>query len=341
MSLLSNALKDPRVKRALYRSGALDAWHRRRNRDRLTVIMYHRVLATRDPRWATSDPEYTLPDDLFAETLRFFKRHYNVIGLDDLLSGKRLPERPLLITFDDGWSDNEEYALRHLRDAGLPALLFVVADAVDRKQPFWQEQMITAWKAGRLDGETCQRVFGDLGGWMIAAGVERDDLGPLRTLIDALEKTDQQTRARLLGSIATQLDDGVRYMITTEQLRVLAAGGVAIGAHGQTHDPLTQVDAGTELATARRVLEGLLAGKTVTTLSFPHGKFDDAVVARARDTGYRLLFTSVPELPAAHGNGTRVLGRVGFTAETITGKDGRFAPELLALHLFRKPHARG
>jgi peptidoglycan/xylan/chitin deacetylase (PgdA/CDA1 family) len=340
VSFLSDALKNPRFKRALYRSGALDAWHRRRNRDRLTVIMYHRVLATRDPRWPTSDPEYTLPDDLFAETLGFFKRHYNVIGLDDLLSGRRLPERPLLITFDDGWSDNEEYALRRLREAGLPALLFVVADAVDRAQPFWQEQMITAWRSGRLDTAACQRVAGELGARFVA-GASRDDLEPLRGLIAALEQTDAATRARLLGSIATELDDGVRYMITNEQLRALAAGGVAIGAHGQTHNPLTQVDAGAELATARRVLEGLLAGRPVTTLSFPHGKFDDGVVARAWERGYQLLFTSVPELPKADGNGRRVLGRVGFTTETITGADGKFAPELLALHLFRKPHARG
>jgi hypothetical protein len=75
-------LKDPRVKRALYRSGALAAWHRRRNRDRLTVIMFHRVVAPSDPRWPTSDPEYTLPDHLFVECLRFFRRHYNVIGLE-------------------------------------------------------------------------------------------------------------------------------------------------------------------------------------------------------------------------------------------------------------------
>jgi peptidoglycan/xylan/chitin deacetylase (PgdA/CDA1 family) len=325
------------VKRALYRSGALDAWHRRRNRDRLTVIMFHRVLSTRDPRWPTSDPEYTLPDDLFAETLRFFQRHYHVIGLDDLLSGRRLPERPLLITFDDGWSDNEEYALGHLRAAGLPAVLFVVADAVGRAQPFWQEQMITAWRAGRLD----RTLFDALGVGFGAGGGPRADLEPVRALIAALEKVDAATRARHLGAIAAQLDDGIRYMISAEQLRALDAGGVAIGAHGQTHTPLTQVDAGAEMAAARKELEGLLAGRAVTTLSFPHGKFDDAVVARAWENGYRLLFTSVPELPPAAGNGARVLGRVGFTAETITGDDGKFAPELLALHLFRKPHARG
>jgi hypothetical protein len=49
----------------------------------------------------------------------------------------------------------------------------------------------------------------------------------------------------------------------------------------------------------------------------------------------------VPELPPAAGAGPAVLGRVGFTGETITDERGRFAPERLALHLFRKPHARG
>ncbi len=329
-------LKDPRVKRALYRSGALDAWHRRRNRERLTVIMFHRVLAVNDPRWPTSDPEYTLPEHLFVDCLRFFRRHYNVIAIDDLLDARagrgRLPERPLLITFDDGWSDNEEYALRHLRDTGLPAVMFVASDAVDREQPFWQEQLITAWRAGRL-GPRLARAFGALG-QPVAGG---SGLDPVRALIAAIEQAPPAKRAEVLAGLRDLLDDGVRYMITTEQLQRLAGARVAIGAHGQTHNPLTDVDAGVELATARRVLEGRLAGRAVTTLSFPHGRFDDAVVRTAHDAGFELCFTSVPELPPARGDGA-LLGRVGFTAETITDRDGKFAPELLALHLFRKPH---
>jgi hypothetical protein len=43
-------------------------------------------------------------------------------------------------------------------------------------------------------------------------------------------------------------------------------------------------------------------------------------------------------LPSARDRGDGVLGRVGFTGETITDAGGRFAPERLALHLFRKPH---
>ncbi len=343
---LGASLKASTVKRTMYTSGALDAWHRRRNRDRLTVIMFHRVVARTDPRWATSDPEYTLPDDLFAACLAFFKRHYNVVALDDVRAARQgerpLPERPLLITFDDGWSDNEEYALPALRAAGLPAVMFVVGEAVDRAQPFWQEQMITAWKGGRLDGARAARLWQDARGAGDAgfAGAGRDQLEPLRRLIAAIEALDDDARDALLAGVAAVLDDGVRYMITTAQLRALAASRVAIGAHGFTHAPLTKVDAGAELtATRARLRQGLGGDAEITTLSFPHGRFDDKVVGRAHALGYDLLFTSVPELPAADADGPGLLGRVGFTAETITGADGGFAPELLALHLFRKPRA--
>jgi peptidoglycan/xylan/chitin deacetylase (PgdA/CDA1 family) len=339
VSPLANALKAPAVKRTLYASGALAAWHRRRNRDRLTVVMFHRVLATDDPRWPTADPEYTLSRELFVECLRFFKRHYHVVALDDLLA-RRLPERPLLITFDDGWSDNEEYALPALRALGLPAVLFVVADAVGRAQPFWQEQLIAAWRAGRLDAATGQALWEGAGRSGPAPAGPPDELAPARLLIAALEAIDRPRRRALLDGVRDRLDDGVRSMITVDQLRALAGARVAIGAHGQSHDPLTEVpDATAELTTARQVLEGHLGGRPVRTVSFPHGRFDDGVVAGARQAGYRLCFTSVPELPRADLAGTELVGRVGFTAETITGPDGRFAPEKLALCLFRARHA--
>jgi hypothetical protein len=301
---LSKLAKAPAVQRALYYSGALEAYHRRRNRDRLTVVMFHRVLAPSDPRWATADPEYSLRDDLFAECLAFFKRHYRVVAVDDVIAARRggppLPARPLLITFDDGWSDNEEFALRHLQRAGLPSLLFVVADVVGRREPFFQERLVGAWRAGRLDGARAAALWRDTGGDPAATPRfgGKDDLEPLRPVITRVEQLPPMQRDALLAALAPVLDDGVRYMITAEQLRNLAGNFVAIGAH------------------------------------------DARVVSAAHEAGYTLVFTSVPELPAAAGAGAAVLGRVGFTGETITDAHGRFAPERLALHLFRKPHAR-
>ncbi len=343
---LSSLAKAPALQRALYYSGALDVYHRRRNRDRLTVVMFHRVLAPSDPRWATADPEYSLRDDLFADCLAFFKRHYHVVTVDDVAAARRggpaLPTRPLLITFDDGWSDNEEFALRHLRRAGLPSVMFVVADVVGRREPFFQERLVGAWRAGRLDAAGATALWQATGGDLAAAPRfgGRDDLEPLRAVITRLEGLAPRARDALLAALAPILDDGVRYMVTADQLRNLAGHFVTIGAHGKTHTPLTRApDLAAELSGARTVLAGHV-GAAPSTMSCPHGAHDAAVAAAAHRAGYELVFTSVPELPPAAGTGPGVLGRVGFTGDTITDRRGRFAPERLALHLFRKPHAR-
>ena len=71
------------------RSGGLPAYHRVRNGGHLTVLTFHRVLPPDDPRWPEADPDWTVSVDQFADTVRFAKRHYNVVSLDDVLAARR------------------------------------------------------------------------------------------------------------------------------------------------------------------------------------------------------------------------------------------------------------
>jgi peptidoglycan/xylan/chitin deacetylase (PgdA/CDA1 family) len=334
-------MKSPRAKRWLYASGALDAWHRRRNRERLTVIDFHRVLPRSDPRFSTSDPEYTLPLDVFDACLRFFERHYHVVSLADVLAARRgthrLPERPLLITFDDGWRDNVEYALPLLRAARMPVAMFVAGAAVDRGAPFWQEQLIAAWRCGRLDAARARQLAHAAGGRLALA--HADPLAPVRDLIALLERVAHEVRERVLAEAADLLVPEPGSMISSDDLRMLARVGVAIGAHGFSHAPLTRVDAEAELAATRALLqERLHPHADVPALAFPHGTFDEATIAHARGLGFELLFTSRRELVSSTLAGPGLVGRVGFSAATVCD-DAGFAPELLALALFRVPHA--
>ena len=122
------------ARKCLYASGALGLYHRLRNADSLTVVMFHRTLRADDPRWPGCDPDYTLPEALFVDSLRFFRRHYAVVSLADVLRAQRegggLPPRALLITFDDGWLDNVDYALPALRAIGLTVSLGVGASFI-------------------------------------------------------------------------------------------------------------------------------------------------------------------------------------------------------------------
>src|SRR6266852_2685317 len=97
------------ARRMAYAGGVLDALHRLRHRDTLTVVMFHRVTAG-GLADKNADPGYSVPAPLFAECLCFFRQHYTVVGLEQLRASLRdgvpLPSHSLLITFDDGWQDN-------------------------------------------------------------------------------------------------------------------------------------------------------------------------------------------------------------------------------------------
>lgn len=329
------------IRKLLYASGALGLYHRLRNSRTLTVIMFHRVLAPGDPRWAECDPNYTLRADIFEQCLRFFANHYNIVPVDVVLRAHRgeggLPDRALLVTFDDGWRDNVDFALPPMRSMKVPGLMFVVADAVGRDEPFYQEQIVGAWRRGRLDTAALAAALRDAGDDALIPAT--NELAALRQLIARVEKLSAPVRDGLLEGLRERLVDGMRHMVSARELRTLDEGGMAIGLHGKTHTPMTAAaDIDAELAGARAEMAARIPQREPpATMSFPHGRFDEAIAQRARDAGYELVFTSVPVVNPTEGKVGWLLGRLGFENDTVTGQDGSFRPDLLALYLFRRP----
>jgi peptidoglycan/xylan/chitin deacetylase (PgdA/CDA1 family) len=137
-----------KLKSALPYVQLLSLYHRIRNRNTLTVVVFHRVLAVDDERWPHANPEWTVSDTVFNQCLQFFRSNYHVISLEELLSsveqGKRLPNRSLLITLDDGYADIEEYALPLLEREQVPAALFLTSDFLNRASRPWTEDLSAA-----------------------------------------------------------------------------------------------------------------------------------------------------------------------------------------------------
>ena len=79
-------------------------------------------------------------------------------------------------------------------------------------------------------------------------------------------------------------------LLTTEQLREMAAGGVEFGSHGCTHQPLTGLDAATrteELGRSRRDLAALL-DREIISFAYPYSRTDASCQAAVAEAGYRL-----------------------------------------------------
>ncbi len=97
----------------------------------LPVLMYHSVCA--DP---LSPSEYVLSPDALRQDLAFLKeRGYQTVFLSDVLAfaggGGDLPEKPVAITFDDGYLNNLTEALPLLREYGAVAEISVVGAFAD------------------------------------------------------------------------------------------------------------------------------------------------------------------------------------------------------------------
>ncbi len=304
--------------------------------------MFHRVLEPSDPRWAHCDPDYTLRADLFDQCLRFFRRHYNLVSADDVLQASRgrkpLPARAMLVTFDDGWADNVDFALPRLRAQGVPGLMFVVSDAVGSPTIFYQERIVSAWRRGTLSVARLAELLQPFD-----AGVPPEmpeDAASLRELIARVEKLEPTARGQLLDLLGPAVHVDQRQMVTVDELHLLQQGGVSIGLHGKTHAPMTGVaDLDAELSGARAEMAARLRESAPpATMSFPHGRYDERIAGKARQAGFELVFTSVPVVNPVRSTVGWLLGRLGFEADAVTDAAGRFRPDRLALYLFRRPH---
>ncbi|HUY37277.1 MAG TPA: polysaccharide deacetylase family protein [Candidatus Binataceae bacterium] len=93
----------------------------------LPILMYHNV----GPAPAADPLCLTVAPDQFERQMRYLVNHeYQTIWPSDWLAarreGKSLPERAVLVTFDDGYADCTQHAFPILRRYGLKAAVYVV-----------------------------------------------------------------------------------------------------------------------------------------------------------------------------------------------------------------------
>ena len=343
LSMLKTLLRS-----GLYRCGVLGLHHRWVNRNNLTVAMFHRVLSANDPCWSTTEEEYSMSDGLFEDCLRFFNRHYSPVTLAQIRAartgGERLPTRPLLVTFDDGWLDNLSVALPILERHRMPATVFVASSVLDAADDIWWHDIVVfGWNSGRLGTAgfaDFRRAIG-LASLNPAENAWRSGVTLLDVIV-AAARLDSTARDRFLRPLSQAHHFAPpRQMLDRATFEQLARHPlIEIGAHGHNHLPMTYVeDAKPELTIPREQLKsrtGKSADDEITSLSFPHGRYDQRLVDQARDLGYELIFTSDAVLNPITGFGHSTLGRIGIPSSQIIDGHGTFAADRLATWLFTR-----
>lgn len=99
--------------------------------DVIPILMYHHVAGRAPAGFA----KYTVRPGALRRQLGWLAgRGYRTVDLDDLVAARRseapLPERPLILTFDDGFGGAIDAALPLLAEHGMRATFFIVAGRI-------------------------------------------------------------------------------------------------------------------------------------------------------------------------------------------------------------------
>lgn len=106
---------------------------------RVPILMYHYLSVP--PEGADRYRlDLSVAPDLFAAHLdRIQAEGYTAISFYDLVAhltqGAPLPDRPIILTFDDGYRDNYDNAFPLLRQHQMKATFFIVSDFIDEARP--------------------------------------------------------------------------------------------------------------------------------------------------------------------------------------------------------------
>jgi peptidoglycan/xylan/chitin deacetylase (PgdA/CDA1 family) len=236
----------------------------------VTIVVYHQLEA--EPHQATRHLGISTPPDTFRRHLDYYAACYDTIGLDQLLSAE-LPERPLLITFDDAYRSVHEIAAPLLNACGMPAVLFANPRAIaDRQVPLDNLLSLSADRHG----------LARLGAMLGDDGSARS-LGALMSgRVSHLPPSGRdRLRSSLLAQLGTRdgdLHDALGLFLTPEQLASLPASGIEVANHTASHvhcRALSPIELESEIVDAKASLESL-TGRPVRAFSFPYGHERDA-----------------------------------------------------------------
>ena len=185
---------------------------------------------------------------------------------DARATGRALPERPVLVTFDDGYRSVFDLARPILRRYKIPAALFVCSEPVRCQRLFWFDAVARALGPDAVDALRAQ---------------------PGEEWRHAAQAHD--TPAAAAPHLAPMTED---------QVRQLADEGFAIGVHTASHAPLAQAPADVqryELDACRSALESWTGQRSVA-LAYPFGApqtdYSDETVAIAAGLGFTAGFTT-------------------------------------------------
>jgi peptidoglycan/xylan/chitin deacetylase (PgdA/CDA1 family) len=280
----------------------------------LLVLNYHRI---GDSAISSFDPGVFSTDASgFSEQIKALSRVYTFVTPSEALEvieGKVTPKEPLLLlTFDDGYRDNFTQAYPVLLSYGLKAIFFVVTSYLESPQVPWWDRIAGLIRVIAKRGAPTNIPISRSEMLVIVPNNLNESIKRALSLFKTRDSSDQEAfelelrkYIALNGTEADSIDGHAiahsdfgekNLMMSWNDVKLLHAAGMTIGAHSHSHQILGRLDRDSqrkEILTSKRTLEDNLSSP-VHFMAYPDGKretFNSDTMSEAQSIGFRAVFS--------------------------------------------------
>ena len=244
----------------------------------------------------------------FEAHIAYLRKRFTIISLDELLdlwqtNRLKSDQSYCVITFDDGWKDNYQFAFPVLMKYRIPATIFLATDFIGTARWFWPDQMMLLLEkggqhtTGAADREAVSTILAETIGVRLSAAdgifrrVESGDPIDLDTIIEFCKGVEAVKVHQIIDRLSRTLHMDLpthRVLLNWDEVREMAGKGITFGSHSVSHRIMTQIplsDVKMELIDSRKTMleQGI---KPIPVFCYPNGNFDRAIQELVKESGY-------------------------------------------------------
>jgi peptidoglycan/xylan/chitin deacetylase (PgdA/CDA1 family) len=288
------------------------------------ILLYHRTAKVNSDPWGLSvTPRH------FAEHLEVLRQCATPIQLQQLVqtSFDDLPERSVVVTFDDGYADNLYNAKPLLERYAIPATIFLTTGYIGYEREFWWDELDrlllqpgTLPRALRLsiNGSTYQWDLGEAAHyseddsqrhrhWKIRKDAPSSRHHLYRSLCELLNPLPEGERQKVLDELLTwagaqPTSRPTHRPLSLTEVASLAKGElIEVGAHTVTHPALSALPVASqldEIQGSKTWLEEIL-DCSVSSFAYPYGgqsDYTEETINIVREAGFASACSNFPGL---------------------------------------------
>lgn len=247
--------------------------HGRMNKE-IKILMFHNIGKTAE----YGPQKYSVTEEDFQRVISDLSDTYEFVPLSDIVSwlngAKKLPDKTMAVTFDDGYLSTKEKALPILKRHNIPFTVYMPSEFLDIPNParFRLFQFIENNDEISFELEKEKYDYG-----LETPEEKKEAYNEIISVLDRLNVSDRHDFLNSAG--ISEVEEGL--LMSEKDLKDLDSEElVSIGSHSTDHRNLTRIklkDAKKSIKDSKKKLEDIL-GHKVSSFSYPFGSANEHVM---------------------------------------------------------------